>query len=537
MTASPSVSPRRAWWRTLLLGVLFLGSVGGAFVVGVLVHKYRVQIRGKMSAWQSGGILGTNLYNIAIQKVSIPAEGRDGGIAAVGDGILLVNRNGQSWFVDKARALHPLAVRVPVNVEEFLADPATAGLVMPAQFGVKDILVDERDGVVRLFASYNFWFSEQDCYGLRVAVLETTNAVLRGDAPSTGNWRTILDTRPCMPLTRMPGGGSPHPTLGAAGRLAMRSPGQLLVSVGGFRGENEMIPPAEYWSADNSYGKVLLVDVATGNVRPFTVGHRNPQGLFVTDGGVVWETEHAARGGDELNLLVEGQNYGYPAVSYGTTYDAMVWASNPQQGRHEGFARPMYVWMPSVGISQVVALEKGGFPYWQGDLVVASMAMEHLYRVRIEDGRAIYAEPMRLDHRIRDLVEANDGSLVAKTDDDFLIYLTNVTAGSAAAQALAPAERGQLLATTCMGCHTLTAGGNQGIGPNLHRVIGRDIASNPGYGYSAALTRLPGAWTPESLRRYISDPASLAPGTTMAKLPPYTEAQLADLIAYLETLR
>jgi hypothetical protein len=59
----------------------------------------------------------------------------------------------------------------------------------------------------------------------------------------------------------------------------------------------------------------------------------------------------------------------------------------------------MYVWMPSVGISQVVALEKGGFPYWQGDLIVASMAMEHLYRVRLEDGRAIYAEPMRLDHR------------------------------------------------------------------------------------------------------------------------------------------
>lgn len=537
MTAPSRLSPPRTWWRTFLLGGLFLGAVGAAFVTGVLVHKYRVQIRGKLSALQSGGILATNLYNISVQKVSIPGEGRDGGIAALGDGILLVNRKGASWFVDRDRALHPLAVAVPVNVQEFLDDPATAGLVMASQFGVKDILVDEREGVVRLFASFNFWFAEQDCYGLRVALLETSLASLRGEAAPSGAWRTLLDTRPCMPLTRMPDGGSPHPTLGAAGRLALRSPTELLVSVGGFRGENEMIPPSEYWSADNSYGKVLLVDLSNGTARPFTVGHRNPQGLVVTRDGAIWETEHAARGGDELNRLVEGQNYGYPAVSYGTTYDAMIWPSNPQQGRHEGFARPTNVWMPSVGISQVVALEKGGFPYWQGDLVVASMAMEHLYRVRIEDGRAIYAEPMRLDHRIRDLVEANDGSLVAKTDDDFLIYLTNVTAGSAAAQALAPAERGQLIATTCMGCHTLTPGGNQGIGPNLHRIVGRDIASSEGYGYSAALKGLDGVWEGDLLKRFIADPASVAPGTTMAKLPAYSEQQLADLLAYLETLR
>jgi glucose/arabinose dehydrogenase len=87
----------------------------------------------------------------------------------------------------------------------------------------------------------------------------------------------------------------------------------------------------------------------------------------------------------------------------------MIWPSNPAQGRHEGFASRSHVWMPSVGISQVVVLEKGGFPYWQGDLIVASMAMEHLYRVRLEDGRAIYAEPMRLDHRARDLIERGTG--------------------------------------------------------------------------------------------------------------------------------
>jgi len=537
MSAPLRTSARWFTWRTLLLGVAFLASVAGAFVFGVLVHKYRAQIRGRLSAMQSGGILATNLYNIAVQKVSIPAEGRDGGIAAFGDGVLLVNRKGAAWIVDKDRTLRPANLTVPVNVQEFLDDPATAGLIMSAQFGVKDILLEERDGALRLFASFNHWFAEQDCYGLRVALLETTVAAISGAGTDASAWRTLFDSKPCMPLQRMPDGGSPHPTLGAGGRLALRSDGELLVTLGGFRGENEMLPPDEYWSAENSYGKTIAIDVATGATRVFTIGHRNPQGLVVTAGGTVWLTEHAARGGDELNLLVEGQNYGYPAVSYGTSYDGMTWPSNPAQGRHEGFAKPINVWMPSVGISQVIALEKGGFPYWQGDLIVASMWMEHLYRFRNEATTEIYTEPMRLDHRARDLIEANDGSLVVKTDDDFLIYLTNVSAGSAAAAALPPVERGQLLATSCMGCHTLTLGGNNGIGPNLHGVVGRDIGTVPGYTYSAALRALRGEWTPERLARFIVDPASVAPGSTMAALPMYDQQQLADLVTYLASLR
>lgn len=534
--------PARARWRSILFGLLLFGSTGGAFVLGALVHKYRVQIRGRLSSMQSGGIMATNLYNISIQKVSVPGEGRDGGIAALADGVLLVNRKGAVWFVDKDHALHPSRIVVPVNTQAFLDDPDNTSLTHPEQFGVKDIFIEERGAAIRLFASFNFWFANENCYTLRVAMLETTVAALQGmgsgsDADPAGGWRTRFDSRPCMPLTQLPGGGSPHPTLGAGGRVSLRGPNELLVSIGGFRGENEMIAPTDYWSSENSYGKVIAIDLATGSSRPFTVGHRNPQGLFVTATGTVWETEHAARGGDELNLLSSGQNYGYPSVSYGTTYDAMIWASNPVQGRHEGFAKPSYVWIPSVGISQVVVLEKGGFPFWQGDLIVASMAMEHLYRVRLEDGRAIYAEPMRLDHRARDLIEMNNGDLVVKTDDDFLIYLSNVTAGSATAAALPPEERGQLLATTCMGCHTLTAGGASGIGPNLHRIVGRDIASAVGYAYSAALQRSPGKWTDESLAKFITNPSSTVPGTTMAAMPAYTEQQLADLLTYLKTLR
>lgn len=521
-----------------MFGLVLLSATGGAFVLGVIVHKYRVQIRGRLTAMQSGGILAANLYNLSIQKVSVPAEGRDGGIAAVGDGVLLVNRLGRMWFVDKTRALHPLSLRVPVNVEEFLADPHNSELITPDRFGVKDILVQETSTGMRLFASHNQWNSEKDCYVLRVSMLEVSSAALQAqEVGPAGPWRTVWETSPCYELSTLAGGVSPHPTLGAGGRLALRSADELLVTIGGFKGENDPIPPEFYWASDNSYGKAMLVDVRTGGSRVYAVGLRNPQGLMVTPDGVVYETEHAARGGDELNILVDGQNYGYPAVSYGTSYDMMTWPSNPLQGRHEGFAKPLYAWIPSIGISQLITLQKGGFPYWQGDLIVGSMAMETLYRVRIEDGRVVYTEPLRIEHRARDIAETNAGEIVVKTDDDFLIYLTNVTAGSAAAAALPPEERGQLLATTCLGCHTLAAGGANGIGPSLHGIVGRDIASVAGYRYSAGLTAVRGAWTVESLGRFISDPGVFAPGTTMAKLPQYSPEQLEDLLSYLKSLR
>ncbi|MCC7003470.1 MAG: hypothetical protein IT357_15040, partial [Gemmatimonadaceae bacterium] len=151
MTAPAGILSRSPWWRRLVFGLVLLAATGGAFVLGVLVHKYRVQIRGRLAAMQSGGILAANLYNLSIQKISIPAEGRDGGIAAVGEGVLLVNRLGRMWFVDGSRVLHPLAMTVPVNVQEFLGDPHNADLITPDRFGVKDILVQETPTGMRLF--------------------------------------------------------------------------------------------------------------------------------------------------------------------------------------------------------------------------------------------------------------------------------------------------------------------------------------------------------------------------------------------------
>jgi glucose/arabinose dehydrogenase len=101
----------------------------------------------------------------------------------------------------------------------------------------------------------------------------------------------------------------------------------------------------------------------------------------------------------------------------------MTWPANPQLGRHEGYAKPTYAWVPSIGVSQLIVIGPSAFPFWKGDLMVSSLLAQTLYRVRIEDGRAIYAEPIPIGHRIRDIAETVDGSIVLKSDDNFLIYL------------------------------------------------------------------------------------------------------------------
>jgi cytochrome c2 len=535
MTNPPVRLWRRRWFRVVLVLLVWLVSLAAAFRVGAFAYKYRANLRAFLRSRQPSQIVATNLYNVRLEALSIPAEGRDGGIAALGDGVLFVNRQGRSWFADRDRSIRPLSLQVPINVAEFEADPYNANTILRDRFAVKDILVQPVADGVRILASHNHWHADRDCYALRVSSIHTRlESLLEGSGD--GDWSTVFETSPCRPLTDAPDGKRRNPTLGAGGRLALLPDGTLLVTVGQF-GPEALTSDPEPDDPNSSYGKTILVDLATGQSRIFTRGHRNPQGLTVAADGRIWLTEHAARGGDELNRLLDGRDYGYPNVSYGTEYESMVWRHNPVQGRHEGYEKPRYAWIPSIGISQLVSVERDAFPYWKGDLLVSSLASESLYRVRIEEERTVLVEPLSIGHRVRDIIETAAGGIVLKTDDNFLVFLDPVSATGAGSTTLSPAERGQVLSAQCQGCHTFTRDGAEGIGPNLWRIVGRDIAGGRDFEYSEALRTMAGDWTEESLRRFLADPGRFAPGTTMQSTATYTEQQLSDLIAYLGTLR
>jgi cytochrome c2 len=519
--------------RRVLLLALAAILVGAGFAAGVLTHKYRVAIRSRLRSMQSSPIVQTNLYSVRVEKQSIPGSGRDGAIEVLGDGLLLVNRDGRTWYVTKERALRPLALQVPINLAEFASDPYNESTTNQDRFSVKGILVQELGPRIRIGAAHLYWYRERRCNVLRVSVTETTVDSLLSGATGGGSWKTLFESRPCRELNSAPDGRSRHVTLGAGGRLAALPDGRLILSVGEFSAEYTAENGAT--DANDSYGKTIVIDPATSRAVTFTRGHRNQQGITVGPNGEVWGAEHGSRGGDELNLLVAGKDYGAPNVTYGTQYEMKVWPRNPRQGRHEGFEKPVFAWVPSIAPSQLIVLRGQAFPYWAGDLMVSSLASLTLYRVRVEDGRVIFVEPISIGHRIRDLVEMPNGTIALKTDDDLLVYLSNLAATSTAQ--LSPVQQGELLAGQCRSCHTMEPTAPAGIGPNLWGVVGRAVASRPGYQYSEALRRAGGHWTQERLRAFLSDPGTFAPGNRMQTTTKYSAAELHNLIIYLETLR
>src|SRR5690606_29312120 len=243
-----------------------------------------------------------------------------------------------------------------------------------------------------------------------------------------------FETQPCLSLETWDGGMTHVPSMDAGGRLAALSDHELLLTVGHFAAP-------DIQSRENSYGKVLLIDLHTGESRVYTTGHRNPQGLTVASDGTIWLTEHGPRGGDELNRIVDGRNYGFPVVTYGTDYGALTWRANPRPGRHDGFEGPIFAWVPSVGISQLVEIDSRLFSHWENDIVVSSLGGRSLFRLRVQDGRVVFAEPIPIGHRIRDIVEMSDGTLALKTDDDVILFVRPLDMANPGAE-LGPVERG-----------------------------------------------------------------------------------------------
>ena len=191
----------------------------------------------------------------------------------------------------------------------------------------------------------------------------------------------------------------------------------------------------------------------------------------------------------------------------------MTWSANPDKTHHEGFEKPIYAWVPSIGTSQLIVLRGKAFRQWAGDVMVSSLVAQTLFRIRLAEGHAVVVEPIPIGHRIRDLVELSNGAIALKTDDDFLVFLEPVDAASLTE--LEAEARGKVSAARCAGCHSLAPDGADGIGPALWGIVRRDVASRKGFAYSPALASMGGTWTRDRLRAFISKPDSVAPGTRM----------------------
>jgi aldose sugar dehydrogenase len=271
--------------------------------------------------------------------------------------------------------------------------------------------------------------------------------------------------------------------------------------------------------------------VGTGTWHVFTNGHRNPEGLTFLKSGQLFSTEHGPRGGDELNVIVEGSNYGWPKVTLGTAYEDYDWNGATTVGRHAGYAAPLFAWVPSIGVSQLIELHDF-HPRWNGDLLVASLKALALFRLRLEAGRVLYSEPIWVGQRIRDLAQTEDGTIVLWTDDTQLLFV-RVDSDQLIEQQRFPRVVSDTVGA-CMVCHHLGPTNSTDFAPTLSNLLDRPIASDE-FRYSAGLRTRRENWTKALLREFLSDPAKFASGTSMPN-PGLDQTQLDDVVNTLVRL-
>ena len=207
-------------------------------------------------------------------------------------------------------------------------------------------------------------------------------------------------------------------------RMVFGGDGLLYITVG-ERGERD-----EAQNTVNHQGTTLRLQpdgtvpadnpfVGQTGYRPeiFTYGNRSPQGLAVHPvTGEIWQTEHGPRGGDELNRLLPGGNYGWPVITYGINYNG---TSITDVKEMEGMEQPHHYWVPSIATSGLAIYEGTAFPEWRGDFFVGGLAGAHLARVTLRDSGNAEVEPLLadLDKRVRDVRVGPDGLLYVLLDE------------------------------------------------------------------------------------------------------------------------
>jgi glucose/arabinose dehydrogenase len=216
-----------------------------------------------------------------------------------------------------------------------------------------------------------------------------------------------------------------------SGKIAFDKNGYLFLSLG-----DRQVPPEGKLEAHpaqdltNHHGKIVRLHddgrvptdnpfVSRAGARPeiWSYGHRNVQGLAIhPDTGELWANEHGPQGGDELNRIEPGKNYGWPVIGYGVNYTTGLAI---HKGTHQdGMEQPVKIWVPSIGISGMMFYTGDKFPEWRGNLFVGGMNGQQLSRLTL-NGRRVASEELLVQQmgRIRDIRQGPDGFIYLVTDN------------------------------------------------------------------------------------------------------------------------
>jgi glucose/arabinose dehydrogenase len=362
-----------------------------------------------VSSNQAATALGQ--IKLDVKSVDTPAflvQGDNGqrgaALAQLSDGRLLIGggKNGFTLFLYEAAS----------NTQTLLGQVASASeRLNDSRFAVTDIAVlSEANNDISLLISYPQYQRGKRC----VSVVLNQYQLNLGTSPTLAKGKLWFASKPCVPVNAVQ-----H----AAGRIQVIDKTSAYLTVGdlGFT----RIANRSVRGDLGSVFKVSAGSATKSKVERISQGHRNQQGIVLI-GKDLYVSEHGPRGGDELNLITKGKDYGWPAVTYGEPYSSGDYVRPRTTGSHEGFTKPLYNWVPSVAPTELIQLPTGtSWGQWAGQLVIGTLREESLIFIQLRS-RASVGEVIKVDvnERIRDLEMGKNNQIIATTDTGQLLFIS-----------------------------------------------------------------------------------------------------------------
>ena len=361
---------------------------------------YKPAFRGQT---RIGGVKTTTPYDVAIVTRDL---NKPWGIAVLPDGRLLITEK-------------PGTMRI-VNA---------SGNVSAAITGIPEVNAGGQGGLLGLTLDPDFsnsrmvyWaFSQRTADGNCTAVAKGR---LSNDERMIENARVIYQALPAY-----------RGTLHYGGRIVFDKAGNLFVSTG-ERSDLATRPQAQW--LNSALGKIVHITTEgkpaagnpflnNGNAFPevYTYGHRNVQGLaFHPETGELWENEFGPRGGDEVNIIKAGKNYGWPTITYGIEYSGPAVGEGIQQ--KQGMEQPVYYWDPVLSPSGMSFYSSNKIPEWKNNLFIGGLNSNHIARLLIRNNKVTGEERLlaKEGQRFRDVQQGKDGELFAITDEGRLYRIS-----------------------------------------------------------------------------------------------------------------
>ena len=369
--------------RILLVGALVLGAIPTA----------------------SANELANGSVSLTITSKSISKAVTEGGntrgpaLAVLKDDTVLFGggkSGGELLAWDKQMdTLRSLGKFIPANRRE-----------IDSRFAINDIaILSEGIASAKLLISYPRLGVARSCVEIVVDELAYDRKFQR--VKFVSNW---FVSKPCVPISAVQHTG---------GRFVVIDKNSVYVTFGdlGFSQINNR-------NKRGDLGSIFKLSAKTA-VR-ISQGHRNPQGIVLFDKKTLIAAEHGPRGGDELNVITEGGDYGWPFVSFGQLYGSGDYVRPAKTGSHEGYLEPIKYWVPSIAPTELVQLPEQGWGDWSRALVLGTLREEVLVFMKLNEKLEV-VESARVDmgERIRDLELLSTGAIIATTDSGKLITVMN----------------------------------------------------------------------------------------------------------------